>query len=255
MPRPLDELIDTDDPAWPLIAGWLQLARNDTEVVSTDRQQGTRTLELLQVTTRSPLGAIALETGGLLIDRRWLRVLGSDDATRLEGLAIWNGMTATQDRTPLSGGLLVAHDAIGGFFAINGGSLPGEPGETAYFAPDTVRWEPLGLGYSAFLHWCLTEDLDTFYEPVRWAGWEHEVAALGGDEGLHILPPLWAHGPALESRSRRPVPMVELWELHQQAARDLLDVPHGARVRLSTVDASGEVARSDRGNDPEGSAR
>src|ERR1044071_7443416 len=40
-------------------------------------------LEALQATTRSPLGAIAHETGGMLIDHGWLRLLGSVDIGEL----------------------------------------------------------------------------------------------------------------------------------------------------------------------------
>jgi hypothetical protein len=43
-------------------------------------EDGRRTLEWLQVSTRSPLGAIALHTGGLLVDHGWLRVLGGSFA-------------------------------------------------------------------------------------------------------------------------------------------------------------------------------
>jgi hypothetical protein len=74
--RPLHELL-SDDPAWPLIDSWINDAANDVRVVPTDRGRGEETLQALQVTTRSPLGAVALETGGLLVDHGWVRILGA----------------------------------------------------------------------------------------------------------------------------------------------------------------------------------
>lgn len=46
-------------------------------------------------------------------------------------------------------GLVVAHDVLGGVFALNGPTphaigCPGEPGEVLYFAPDALAWEALG---------------------------------------------------------------------------------------------------------------
>ncbi len=75
--RSLDELIDLQDPGWPLVQEWIAKASNPVEVLPADRARAEATLVELQVTTRSPMGAIALETGGLLVDSGWLRILGS----------------------------------------------------------------------------------------------------------------------------------------------------------------------------------
>src|SRR5947209_2382390 len=75
--RSLNELIDHVDPAWPVVQEWLAAARNPIEVLPARREEAERTLLKLQVTTHSVLGAVALETGGMLIDHGWLRLLGS----------------------------------------------------------------------------------------------------------------------------------------------------------------------------------
>jgi hypothetical protein len=164
------------------------------------------------VTTRSPMGSIVYETGGLLIDGGWLRVLGSGHPRLPRSLPDWNkGRTWSEgDASPPL--LLVADDVLGGSFAINGGALPGPPGHV--FAPDTLEWETLDRGYSDFLFWALSADLASFYEAHRWPGWPADVEALAGDQAFSIYPPLWTKGPPTGERSRSAVPMAVLFDVH-----------------------------------------
>lgn len=74
--RSYTELL-SDDAAWPEIAALAAQASGRVAVLPKTANAARACLEGLQVTTRSPLGAIAHETGGLLIDSGWLRVLGS----------------------------------------------------------------------------------------------------------------------------------------------------------------------------------
>jgi hypothetical protein len=71
--RPIGELINCDDQAFPLVREWVGAAVRPVEILpaSEARQEA---LYQTQVTTRSPMGAIVYETGGLLIDGGWLRV-------------------------------------------------------------------------------------------------------------------------------------------------------------------------------------
>jgi len=66
-----------------------------------------------------------------------------------------------------------------GFFALNGGKWPGNPGLAHYFTPDTRIWEPMGLCYSEFVEWAISDRLDQFYEGLRWSGWEAEIGGIG----------------------------------------------------------------------------
>ena len=76
--KTLDELIDRADPAWPLVREWIAAATNPVEVLPPPEEDSRRqALLAAQVTTRSPMGAIIFETGGLLVDHGWLRILGS----------------------------------------------------------------------------------------------------------------------------------------------------------------------------------
>ena len=217
----LTELVSATESAWPMLREWFAAASNPVEVLPGERSQGEATLLELQVTNRSPLGAVALETGGILFDHGWLRFLGSGSARMRGTLLSWNGKGDYPIGEPLGGALIVAHDAVGGFFALNGGVFPGEAGITFYLAPDTLSWEDLGLSYSQLLHWAAMGDLAGFYQSARWPGWEGEVEGLSGDQGLSIYPPLWAEGGPVSERSRRPVPMTELWSMQNDIASQL----------------------------------
>src|SRR5262245_55149646 len=83
--RPIADLIDTKEPAWPDVQSWVRDAKVSTEILPVARGDGERPLPYL----------------------------------------------------------VVAHDAIGGVFAVNGGGLNGRPGNVFYFAPDSLAWEDL----------------------------------------------------------------------------------------------------------------
>lgn len=211
--KSVTELLDSDEPAWPVIQEMFAAADNRVEVLPRDEQQAEQTLEHLQVTIGSPLGAIAYETGGVLVDDGWLRLLGSG-AQRMSGsLRSWND--GTVDTFGLFGkAVLVAHDVVGGFFALNGGAFGGPRGHVHYLSPDTMEWEDLELPYSDFLTWAATGDLQTYYADSRWPGWREQVAPLSGGQGVLIYPPLWAvEGGELASRTKKAVPIAELWAL------------------------------------------
>ena len=97
--------------------------------------------------------------------------IGTPRLTR--DIAAWNAGRS-------NGFLLIADDAVGGFFAINGGGLGADAGALYYWAPDTLEWEPLELSYTDFLRWALGGGLEEFYEGLRWPGWQADTQALAG---------------------------------------------------------------------------
>lgn len=234
--RPLAELL-SDDPAWPVVGSWISEARIDVVVLPTERARGEDTLLRLQVTSHSVLGAVALETGGILVDHGWLRLLGSGSGQLRGNLASWNEIGDAPEIEPLHCALVVAHDAIGGFFALDGGGLGEGLGHVHHLSPDVLGWESLDLGYSAFVQWTLTADLDGFYGELRWPGWEDELRGASSDLGFTLTPPpfLREGRPAADAR-RALVPMTELWRLQHDYARQVADLPDGARVRIRVRD-------------------
>jgi hypothetical protein len=219
--RTLEELVDEQDPAWPIVQGWIDAASNNVEVLPADRDEADAALVKLQVTTRSPMGAIVHRTGGLLIDHGWLRVLGSGSDRLPRSLPGWNAQLIRSPAGAPPPFLLIADDILGGFFAIDGGGLTGAPGKVHYFAPDSLEWENLDRSYSDFIGFLCSGDLERFYRDLRWPAWRDEVASLPGDLGLSVYPFLWAKGPIIADRSRRAVPLTELWDLQQDIQRQL----------------------------------
>ena len=212
--RSLQELLDTDEPAWPLVQSWLREATNPVEVLPPSEPARAEALVATQVTVRSPMGAVIYETGGLLVDHGWLRLLGSGHPRLPRSLPAWNLGRSWADPDAAPPFLLVADDVVGGFFAVNGGPLGEERGNVYYLAPDSLAWETMGGGYTDFLLWGLSGDLGAFYEGYRWPGWQAEVQALGGDQGFSIYPPPCTAGPPYGERHRGAVPLQELYRLY-----------------------------------------
>jgi len=230
--RRVAELL-SDESAWPLVESWIAAASNEVVVLPTERTRGEEALYRLQVTTHSALGAVALETGGILIDHGWLRMLGSGSAELHASLTNWNKIGDTSDIEPLESALIVGCDAIGGFFALNGGEFEGERGRVFYLAPDTLEWESLERGYSDFLYWGLAADLNDFYAELRWPGWQEELAGASPDLGFSLYPPPFTkEGQPLANVNRKLVPMRELWAVQQNYIRQLADVPEGATIKF-----------------------
>ncbi|MBI3948606.1 MAG: DUF2625 domain-containing protein [Armatimonadetes bacterium] len=214
--RTLAELIESDAPAWPLVSRWIRAATNRAEVLPASDPARSEALLAAQVSTRSPLGAVIYETGGLLVDHGWLRVLGSGHPRLPRSLPGWNwGRSVTREDEPPPF-VLVADDIVGGFFALDGGALGPGHHHACYFAPDTLAWEAMEeMTYSQLLVWILSGDLARFYQSLRWPGWQDEVALIGGDQCLSIAPPLWTHeGRDIAAASRRPVPVSEIYSLY-----------------------------------------
>jgi hypothetical protein len=217
--RPLHELIDKNDPALPLVRQWASEAARPVEILppSVGREE---LLLQAQVTTRSPMGAIVYETGGILVDRGWLRILGSGNDRLPRDLPSWN-------KGRCEGFLLVADDAVGGFFAINGGALGADVKNLYYFAPDSLNWEPMGIGYSAFLQWAFSGKLDQFYEWIRWHDWEKDVQKLNGDRCFGFYPFLFTKEGEGGRGQRAETSVEEAWDL-QMDLRVQLGPAHSA---------------------------
>jgi hypothetical protein len=213
--RSLHELIDDKEPAWPLVQQWISQASIDVEVLPAANADSEAALYATQVTTRSPMGAIVHHSAGLLIDSGWLRVLGAGGHPRFQrSLPAWNDGRS-------SGYCLVADDVVGGSFALNDSAFGDDRGKIYYYAPDALRWEPCNISYSQLLVWAMSGELNRFYESLRWHGWEAEVGRLTADQGIGFYPFLFAEGPPLIDRSRRPVSVAEQYEMQIDMQRQL----------------------------------
>nr|VDG62888.1 Protein of uncharacterised function DUF2625 [Streptococcus thermophilus] len=182
--RDIESLVAVDNPAWPHLQQ--ALAESDAAVLPVAPEQGRRSLWELQVTAASAMGAVALHTGGIVVDHGWVRLYGGG-SEHLPSIAEANGLGGSVSAPP--GELVVGHDVLGGLFAIDGGALGVAPGEVCYFGPDTLTWDGLGGGYSAFLLAALGGGLEVVFEGLRWPGWQDEVASLALNQGIFLYPP------------------------------------------------------------------
>lgn len=220
--RPLDQLINKADPSWPLVQDWISKAKNKVEVLPCDTTKAKDALFKTQVTTRSPMGAIIYSTGGLLVDGGWIRILGSGSTKLARTLPDWNKGKSFKEFGEQPSFLLVADDAAGGFYAINGGAFGSDAGKVYYLSPDTIEWEPLDLTYTEFLHFCFDGNLADFYKELRWSDWKTEVATLDGNKAYNFFPSLWTkEGKDINKVSRKPISVEEQFRFTMDLRKQL----------------------------------
>jgi hypothetical protein len=220
--RSLDELINKADPGWTVVKQWIASAKNKVEILSVDTTKANDALYKTQVTTRSPMGAVIYMTGGLLIDNGWIRILGSGNTKLNRTLPDWNKGKSFKEFGEAPPFLLIADDAIGGFFLLNGGGLGNDLGKIYYFSPDNLEYEPLDLTYTDFLNFCFNKNLDEFYKGYRWTNWKEEVSKLDGNKTFNFFPTLWAkEGKDINKDSRKAVPVEEQYNLNIDLRKQL----------------------------------
>lgn len=218
----LDELINQSDPAWPLVLKWIDSAKNKVEVLGVDSAKAKEALYHTQVSTYATLGAVIYNSGGIMIDSGWLRILGSGSERLNRSVPDWNKGKTITDYGDKPTYLLVADDAVGGFFAINYGAFGEDLKHIFYLAPNSLQWEPLGLGYTEFIRFCFDSDLSAFYKGLRWSTWNKFIANLDGDKSYSFRPYLWSEaGMDIEKCTRKLVPTEELFNFNLKKQKEL----------------------------------
>lgn len=180
--KTLKDLINKEEFGWGLVKSWMKDSKNNFEILPKNPKRADEELLRLQISTKSPVGAIVFETGGILIDHGWLRILGSGSTKLNRGIMEWNKGKTYSNEGEKGGFLLIADDVIGGYFAINAGELGEDIGQIYYFAPNTSSWESLSCGYSDFINWSLNGDLDLFYQTYKWESWKDDMANVNGSD-------------------------------------------------------------------------
>ncbi|GAA6139557.1 DUF2625 domain-containing protein [Arenicella sp. 4NH20-0111] len=204
--KSLEELVDKEDPFINLMNSWVAASKNHVEVLPPSDNCAQLLLDV-QVTTHSILGSLIYHTGGVLIDHGWIRVLGSGNMRFPRDVSSWNSDSNG------NGLYLVADDAAGGFYAINGGAFPGEMNSIYYWAPDSMEWEDLELKFSDFFGWLFTGDLDSFYEGIRWESWKEDISKISSGQCITFYPFLWTEQGGCNTSTRGVVPILEALSL------------------------------------------
>ncbi len=79
------------------------------------------------------------------------------------------------------------------------------------------------MSFSQFLVWAVSENLRSFYGGSRWQGWQEEVRDISGGKSLSIYPFLWAEGPPVAERSKKAVPIEELWGMQMEMREQMTE--------------------------------
>jgi predicted nuclease of restriction endonuclease-like (RecB) superfamily len=118
--------------------------------------------------------------------------------------------------------LLIADDAIGGFFILNGGGLGKDLGKIYYLSPSSLECEPLDLTYTKFLNFCFNGNFNDFYKKQRWTKWKEEVQNLEGGKVYSFVPFLWTkEGKDIKKNSRKVISIEEQYGLNLDARKQL----------------------------------
>lgn len=219
--RNIEELICEDRSTWTLIKQWIENSNKQITILPVNKSKAEEELLKLQVTTKSPLGTVIYETGGILFDNGWLRFLGSGCDFMKRSLSSWNLIDEDCKCKRIEGSILIADDILGGFFALNGGAFDGKIGDVFYMAPETLQWESLNLQYSNFLYWACTGDMQQFYSMFRWKNWSKEILDIRGDRALSFNPPLWTENTSIDNRQRSIVTVEEIWNLYLTSVKSV----------------------------------
>lgn len=212
--KTLEELVNIEDSDWNLIKEWISSAKNQCCILPKDEERAQKELLNAQVTTRSTMGSVIYETGGILFDDGWIRVLGSGNQKINRGLMEWNKGKSFNSYGEQPSFLLVADDVIGGYYAINAGKLGTDIGKVYYLAPDTMEWENLEIGYSDFLYWLFCGNIQQFYETFKWETWKEDLKQIDGNHTFFIFPFLWTkEGKDIEKTDKKIVPTEENYAL------------------------------------------
>ncbi|MBK7983408.1 MAG: DUF2625 family protein [Candidatus Competibacteraceae bacterium] len=193
----------------------IETSKNNIEIIKNDCPDNIL-LNILQITDRSTLGTIIKFTNGILIKEKFLRLFGGNDSEWTDSIKKWNNIPGQEniDNIP-SGCLFIGFDVVGGFFAINGGYFGQELGKVYYFAPDTLEWENLNMGYSDFISWCISGNVDKFYESFIWKNSEEIILNTKRGQGISFYPVLWSkEGKEINKTRKKIVPLKELWALN-----------------------------------------
>ncbi|MDF2851585.1 MAG: hypothetical protein K0S31_2270 [Sphingobacterium multivorum] len=189
--RQLNELINKDEDAIKLIMAWRNAAKNKIQILANDSLRSKEALFNTQISTRSPMGAIVFHTGGILIDNGWIRIYGSGSEKLNRNLPDWNKGKTFQNFGDKPGYLIIADDAVGGFFLLNGGDLGNDLGKIYYLSLDNNEYEQLDLTYTEFINFCFSGNIDLFYRDLRWKKWEDDFKELSTNEAFMFYPYLW----------------------------------------------------------------
>lgn len=214
--RPVGELI-AGHAGWDRISIIADHARNKVEILGRDSVRATQALYQSQLSTNTLLGSVIYNTGGILIDDGWVRILGSGCARLTRSVPDWNRGKLAATRNEDAFYLLVADDVLGGLFAIKAASAEELEtiGEVFYYGPNNLTWQSTGLSYSSFISYCFSGNLKDFYDGFRWKGWQEDVKVIDCSTVISCYPMLWTREGLQLKANRKLLAIQTQWNMYQ----------------------------------------
>jgi hypothetical protein len=221
--KPLNELIDPDNTGWIAVSRMIESAKDHVEVLGRDAKRADSTIYQTQISTDNPLGGVIYNTGGILIEGGWVRILGSGCDRMNRGIGTWNkGKSYSKNGNPAM--MLIADDVIGGFFAINTGGIDEiNLNKVFYFGPNSLKWEFTGLNYLQFISFCFSDQITEFYTDFRWKGWQQEVSTVSTSNVISVYPLFWTKDGREIKSHRKVLPVQKMWDTYLAKHKTLTD--------------------------------
>ncbi|MBR6811144.1 DUF2625 family protein [Candidatus Saccharibacteria bacterium] len=152
---------------------------------------------------------VIMNSDGIIVDD-WIHILGHGSGDN--GLSVFV-LENLPEGDIMKDALVVAVDVLGGLFAICRDKDAEEYGDIMYFEPEFLEWTNAEMGYSEFLIWATHDDIDGFYEDVRWEKWRELSGRVGLDAAISFDPPIWMEDCDVSASSREIVPFKQLLEM------------------------------------------
>lgn len=199
---------------WLEIKEMFETSQTEVTIFNGAGSDSAKICDMLRVTSASAMGAVILNTSGVVFDD-WIRLYGGDTSDRV-GISKINLLSKNGTPERVKQMLIVATDVVGGIFAINSGKFDEGIGDVWYFAPVTLDWEDLELRYSEFIAWLAQGNIDEFYSSMRWTNWRESAKNVEFDKSILIYPFLWSEEVNIETASKSIVPFDELFATNME---------------------------------------
>jgi len=199
---------------WQQLLDLFEKTDRSIEIREGNIAHGTNEIQEIGASPESVLGAVVVNTCGIVFDK-WVFVIGQS----FDNFGILN--FSEKMNYDSNGLLVVATDIVGGVFALNMGRFTEDQGLVWYFAPDTLEWESLEMKYSQFIAWLTQGDLAGYYSSMRWTNWRKDAESVSFGKGILVYPYLWAKECNIETASKTVVPLSEILGMNEEFSKNI----------------------------------
>ncbi len=215
--KPLNVLIDEQGSGWFKITTMVSHAKNKVEILEKDSAHANAALYQSQLSTNTMLGSLIYNSGGILVDEGWIRILGSGCKRLDRSVPEWNKGKLSAERNDQPFYLLVADDVLGGLFAIKSEHIDEleTTGRVFYYGPNSLTWQSTGLSYSAFISFCFNGNLKEFYDGFRWKTWQEDLKNISCNQVVSCYPMLWTREGLQIKANRKLLAIQTQWNMYQ----------------------------------------